>query len=168
MAFSTSCRPSPLLHCRSSPLFLFAVIWLFRLPLSFPLPLLVCDRPATRLLSSDSLASSCVLTTSNWSSTGRDSIVLWRFKTCSRNAKFSARSREQSVSRLRMRIDWIEFVFASSRFCLKKRRLRASMDSADGWGAIGGSLRRAICADRYVEINYSIVDGRAVVVALLL
>jgi hypothetical protein len=54
-----------------------------------------------------------------------------------------------------MRMDCVEFVFASSRFCLKKRRLIVSMVSADGWGAIGGSLRRAIRADRYVGVNYT-------------
>jgi hypothetical protein len=67
-----------------------------------------------------------------------------------------------------MRIDCIEFVFASSRFCLKKRRFRASMESADGWGATGGSLRRAICANRYAGVNYKFVDNYAVVTASIL
>lgn len=54
-----------------------------------------------------------------------------------------------------MRIDCCELVLASSRFCLRKRRLTTSMDSADGCGAIGGSLSRAICAGRCGEDNYS-------------
>jgi hypothetical protein len=40
-----------------------------------------------------------------------------------------------------------ELVFASSRFCRRKRRLTASMVSTDGWGAIGGSFKRAIRAE---------------------
>lgn len=77
-------------------------------------------------------------------------MVFWSCSTCSRSERFSARRREPSVSRLRIRIDCSEFVlityrerpspsfhvcaatyFASSRFWRRYRRLTVLHVSGD-------------------------------------
>ena len=160
MAFSTSWSPSPLRHCRCSPLLLLAAAWLF-LSL-FSLPFFKRARPATRPPSSWILASSCVATESIWSNEGRDSAAFWSCSTCSRNERFSASRREQSFSRQRRRIDCCELVFASSRFCRRKRRLRTSVLSGAGWGRERRLVEaRHVRRGSYVGMNDGRVDVRS-------
>lgn len=77
----------------------------------------ICPSSATKLPSSCIFASNLSLTASIFSAEGRFdwfSSAACSCMTCSRRDRFSARRREPSVSRLRMRMDWVELVLGSS------------------------------------------------------
>jgi hypothetical protein len=112
IAFSTSCSPSPLRHCLSSG---FRRVASCGLQWGFRSTFFNCPSSATRPPSSAILASNLDFTASIFSNDGRkgwDSSVFWSCRTCSRRERFSARRREQSFSRLRIRIDCCELVLS--------------------------------------------------------
>ena len=62
---------------------------------------------------------------------------------CSRRAIFSARRREISASRLRIRRDWVELTRAISRFWRMKRRFTMQSESQLGMRRVMKLVRKA-------------------------